>query len=389
MPNKNVLAILSGVVALGLAALAVAMHGEALPVLGVDRRRGGPLLVGRDEPRPSQRPGPHGDRGRVGRALLPLRQLLGPRHLRARASPGRAVGLLPVMDGVWRLKLGFVVAVFLGALRRPLADGPQHERRQDPAAPLRGATGSPSPSRPGSISAAGCGSSTRSRSKRRSATSATTSPTRCARSSRPASASTRARAASRATSCRSSTRRSTSPSPETRAHPPQVQGHGGQVEDRRPLQQDVPGRARGDAGPGARTRSPSRSARTSRRRSASAPSRRPRTRSHRRIDELGLTRGQRHDARRGHHRRGPGRGRGDASTTSRRSSARPRASSSRWSTTAAARRSSAHRLKEDDTPGGRGHRAVHRGRAGRRRRQRHKKQPVKAYYARMSCQPAK
>jgi preprotein translocase subunit SecD len=113
MPNKNVLAILSGVVALGLAVLSVAMHGEALPALGatvaavccfawgvtLPARRNALILM-------SLAAGSaalffHFDNfwGLVVAVLI---------------LAWSAFGLLPVMNGPWRFKLGFVVAVFLG-----------------------------------------------------------------------------------------------------------------------------------------------------------------------------------------------------------------------------------------------------------------------------------
>src|ERR1700733_9367480 len=111
MPNKNVLAILSGVVALGLAVLCVLMRGEALPVLGTTIATIGLLSWGV--------------------STAPRRNAL----LLMTIAPGSAalffhfdsfwglvtcglvlvwsaVGLLPVMDSVWRLKLGFISAVF-------------------------------------------------------------------------------------------------------------------------------------------------------------------------------------------------------------------------------------------------------------------------------------
>ena len=115
MPNKNVLAILSGVVALGLAALAVAMHGEALPVLGSTVAAVGLFAWGVTNP--SRR-----------NALVLMVIAAGSAALffhfdnfwglvvAGLVVVWAGVGLLPVMDGVWRLKLGFVAAVFLGAL---------------------------------------------------------------------------------------------------------------------------------------------------------------------------------------------------------------------------------------------------------------------------------
>ncbi|HEY8039379.1 MAG TPA: protein translocase subunit SecD, partial [Polyangiaceae bacterium] len=114
MPNKNVLAILSGVVALGLAALAVFLHGDALPVLGSTAAAIGLFVWG--VPNPGQRT-----------ALVLMAVAAGSAALFfhfdnfwglvvcALIFVWSAFGLLPVMDGAWRLKLGFVVAVLLGA----------------------------------------------------------------------------------------------------------------------------------------------------------------------------------------------------------------------------------------------------------------------------------
>jgi preprotein translocase subunit SecD len=114
MPNKNVLAILSGVVALGLTALAVAMHGEALPVLGATLGAVGLFAWGVTNP---------GRRNAL--VLMAIAAGSGALFFHFDNFWGLVVsglvfvwsafGLLPVMDGVWRLKLGFVAAVFLAA----------------------------------------------------------------------------------------------------------------------------------------------------------------------------------------------------------------------------------------------------------------------------------
>jgi preprotein translocase subunit SecD len=114
MPNKNILAILSGVVALGLTVLAVAMHGEALPVLGATLAAVGLFSWGVTHP--------------VRRNALVLMAMAGGSgalffHFDSfwgLFSCGfvfvwSAFGLIPVMDGLWRLKAGFVFAVFLAA----------------------------------------------------------------------------------------------------------------------------------------------------------------------------------------------------------------------------------------------------------------------------------
>ncbi|MGH7294818.1 MAG: hypothetical protein ACRELB_07795, partial [Polyangiaceae bacterium] len=114
MPNKNVLAILSGVVALGLAALAVAMHGDPLPVLGSTAAFVGLFSWGVTNP--SRR-----------MPLLIMAVAAGSAALffhfdsfwglvtSGLVFVWSAVGLLPFLDGTWRLKVGFVVAVALGA----------------------------------------------------------------------------------------------------------------------------------------------------------------------------------------------------------------------------------------------------------------------------------
>jgi preprotein translocase subunit SecD len=114
MPNKNVLAILSGVVALGLTALAVAMHGEALPILGATIAAVGLFSWGVTTPA-----------RRTALVLMAMAAGSGALFFHFDNFWGlftcgfvfvwAGVGLLPVMDGLWRLKVGFVLAVFLGA----------------------------------------------------------------------------------------------------------------------------------------------------------------------------------------------------------------------------------------------------------------------------------
>ena len=90
------------------------------------------------------------------------------------------VTMIPVMDGNWRLKAGFVAVSFAAAFVAlwPTLRG-RHERQAQVPLVLQGPHSLRH--RPGgSTSGAACGSSTRSRSRRRSATSATTSPTTCA-----------------------------------------------------------------------------------------------------------------------------------------------------------------------------------------------------------------
>jgi len=114
MPNKNVLAILSGVVAVASAAIAILMHGQALAV--VCATAGGLGLFTWGLPASSRR-----------NALLVMTIAAGAAALFvhfdnfwglvtcALTFCWAAFGLVPAMDGAWRLKVGFVVAVFLGA----------------------------------------------------------------------------------------------------------------------------------------------------------------------------------------------------------------------------------------------------------------------------------
>ncbi len=124
MANKNVLAVLSGLVAVALAALAVFLHGQPLPVLGATAAAIGLCLWGVTTP------------GR--RSALVVMVLAGGSgalffhfdsfwglFVAGLSFVWAAVGLLPVMDGAWRLKVGFVAAVFLGAVVAlwPTVDG--------------------------------------------------------------------------------------------------------------------------------------------------------------------------------------------------------------------------------------------------------------------------
>jgi preprotein translocase subunit SecD len=115
MPNKNVLAILSGLAALGLLAFAIVSHGDPLPILGATAAGVGFVTWGVAHP------------GRK----MPLSIMV-----LAAGSGGlffhfdnfwglvtcvltfvwACFGLLPLMDGAWRLKAGFIAAVFLGGL---------------------------------------------------------------------------------------------------------------------------------------------------------------------------------------------------------------------------------------------------------------------------------
>ncbi|HEY1697656.1 MAG TPA: protein translocase subunit SecD [Polyangiaceae bacterium] len=112
MPNKNVLAILSGVVALGLAALAVSMHGDALPVIGATVAALAFFTWGITNP--------------ARRAPLQILAIAAGSAalffhfdnfwglvVAGLAFVWALVGLVPLMDATWRLKVGFVIAVFL------------------------------------------------------------------------------------------------------------------------------------------------------------------------------------------------------------------------------------------------------------------------------------
>ena len=362
MPNKNVLAILSGVVALGLAALAVGhARGGPLPSSGRRSPPSAPSSWGVDDPA-----------RRTALVLMAIAAGSGRSSSTSTTSGGcsparfvfvwAAFGLLPLMDGAWRLKAGFVVAVFLGAASpsgRPAATAsssgkiplpayvgrshrlrlsaarhrPRPRPQRRPAARLhgRGRRGDPRQARP---------------LRRRDAPGARDG----------LRAPHAARGASRARSSRSSTTKVHVAQPESGAHPPQVHGQGRQVarsttaSTRSSSASSPRRRAR------ATTRSPSRSARRSSRRSASARSRRPRTRSPAASTSSASARPPSRRATRTSSSRSRAATR-RASTTSRRPSARRPASSSRWSTTRGATRSSA-RAQGRRASRRRGHRAV-------------------------------
>src|SRR5580704_776020 len=115
MANKNVLAVLSGLVAVALVALAVFLHGQPLPVLGATAAGVGLCLWGVTTP------------GRRS-ALVVMVVAAGSAALffhfdnfwgllvAGLSFVWAGFGLLPVMDTAWRLKVGFVASVFLGAL---------------------------------------------------------------------------------------------------------------------------------------------------------------------------------------------------------------------------------------------------------------------------------
>ena len=115
MPNKNVLAILSALVALVLAVLAVVWHGQPLAIVGATVAAIGFCSWGVRAP--ARRT-----------ALLVMAVALGSAGLffhfdnfwglfvAGLVLVWAAFGLLPIMDGAWRFRLGLVVAVFLGAI---------------------------------------------------------------------------------------------------------------------------------------------------------------------------------------------------------------------------------------------------------------------------------
>jgi preprotein translocase subunit SecD len=114
MPKKNVLAILSGAVALLLAVLAGFMDGHPLAILG--STVAAVACVGWAVKSPSRRT-----------PLIVIAIAAGSGVLffhfdnfwgvvtTALVVIWSAFGLLPIMDSAWRLKLGFVVAMFVGA----------------------------------------------------------------------------------------------------------------------------------------------------------------------------------------------------------------------------------------------------------------------------------
>src|ERR1700730_13622187 len=110
MPSKNVLAILSGVVTVAAGALALMMHGQPLAVTCA--AAGGVGLFTWGLPSGPQR-----------NALVIMSIAVGAAPLffhfdnfwglvtSALCFCWAAFGLLPAMDGPWRLRIGFVVAV--------------------------------------------------------------------------------------------------------------------------------------------------------------------------------------------------------------------------------------------------------------------------------------
>jgi preprotein translocase subunit SecD len=114
MPRKNVLALLSGLAALVLGALAVWWEGQPLAILGSTAAAAVAVVWGTKSP--SRR-----------NALVLIAAAAGSAALffhfdsfwglfvAALVLVWAAFGLLPVMDPTWRVKVGFVAAVFLGA----------------------------------------------------------------------------------------------------------------------------------------------------------------------------------------------------------------------------------------------------------------------------------
>jgi preprotein translocase subunit SecD len=115
MPSKNVLAILSGVVTVAAVALALLTQGQPLATIGATAGAVGLFSWGLAT-------GPRRT------ALVIMAIAAGSAALFfhfdnfwglvtcALAGCWAAFGLIPAMDAAWRLKIGFVVAVFLGAL---------------------------------------------------------------------------------------------------------------------------------------------------------------------------------------------------------------------------------------------------------------------------------
>jgi preprotein translocase subunit SecD len=115
MPNKNVLAILTGVLAIVGLVLSVLSHGHPAAIVGASVAA--TFAAGWGVTTPSRRT-----------PLIVMSVAAGSAALFFHfdnfwglvvcglSFVWAAFGLLPFMDGVWRLKVGFVAAVFLGAL---------------------------------------------------------------------------------------------------------------------------------------------------------------------------------------------------------------------------------------------------------------------------------
>ena len=240
------------------------------------------------------------------------------------------IGMLPIMDGAWRTKVGFVAAVFLGSLvvlwptfegmsdgkiKCPtLREGPHHVRRREGPRP----PGRP----PARLHGRGRGGDPRQ-----------------ARQVRRRDAPRAGRRVHfhqgegllKREELKKLEEKVHVSAPESGGREDQVQGPGRHEAGRRSLQEEVRRRALADRRrhrrgrlqdpPGGRDADPRQGGRA-----GEGDGQPPRRRARSQGDE-------RHDARRGHHHRGPRQGQGGSSSESRRSSARRRASSSRCSTT--------------------------------------------------------
>ncbi|MGH7437041.1 MAG: hypothetical protein ACRENE_15310, partial [Polyangiaceae bacterium] len=123
MPRKNVLAIVSALAALALVGVAIYLEGDPLAMLGAGAAAVGWCIWG----------APPGRRVALTMMVVSATSAALFFHfdsfwglfVAALSLVWSAVCLLPFMDGVWRLKVGFVAAVFLGAVVAlwPTVDG--------------------------------------------------------------------------------------------------------------------------------------------------------------------------------------------------------------------------------------------------------------------------
>jgi preprotein translocase subunit SecD len=114
MPSKNVLAILSGLLAIVCGVLAIAWQGQPLMVVGATVGAVGLFVWGVT---PARRTGLVAMAIAAGSGALFVHfENFWGLFVAGLVFVWAAFGLLPVMDGPWRLKVGFVAAVFLGAL---------------------------------------------------------------------------------------------------------------------------------------------------------------------------------------------------------------------------------------------------------------------------------
>ncbi len=115
MPRKNVLAPLSGLVAVLLAALAVWSQGQPLAILGSTVAAEFAILWGVKSP--PRRTALFVIAAAVGSAALFYHfDSFWGLFVAALVVVWASFGLLPLMDAAWRMKAGFVAAVFLGAV---------------------------------------------------------------------------------------------------------------------------------------------------------------------------------------------------------------------------------------------------------------------------------